>query len=146
MVEKILSKAMMLPLIGTSLYAVGYLLSCWKKRRMTQAVDSTARDAVITEEVRLEAAFRGGPAARFARASQIGHYTDIPFTFALKELNDPVCTIGGSNVPDISHTLEGYRYFCGDTQSYLLDCVEPHAERKEETAQIIDDFLSEAVL
>lgn len=145
--ERLLSKAMMLPLVGTSIYVIDYLVSFLKRKQadmLWQVSDPAGREANAEENIRREAAFLGGPAARFARASVIGRFTDIPFTFALKDLHAPICLIGGRETENITHTVEGYRYFYRNLQSYLLACGDmPHIEQMEETAQIIDEFLME---
>ncbi len=136
--ERMLSRIMMVPCIGTTIYTIGTLrpLIEFRIRHRYFEKDAPVGSDVIDDFY--EAAHIGGFAARFAYASMIEHYTDVYFINALKDIKNPLYLIGGENVRGIDYTLRGYRYFNKAARIFKVKgSGMPHLESPRDMARVI---------
>jgi len=142
--EKLLSRLLLLPLIGTSCYAFMNRRQAVAARLKENAFEYPAGvSRELTDSFR-EAAFLGGPSARFAQASRTGHYTDVNVTHALREIKNRIYLIGGEKVTDCGYILNGYRFFDPEAECCTVKGKGmPHMEYPEETAAVLEKYMNE---
>ena len=90
-----------------------------------------------------EAAHLNNYKVKYAISSYLGRYTNINILHAIKEINNSITIIQGSEVSDRETILENYEYYNGAIESVTIDDTKllPHLERSNYTINTIKCYI-----
>lgn len=91
----------------------------------------------------LEAAFLGGRHSKHAFASYVGKYMNTNILHELKEINNSILMIGGTEEKDISTIIENYKYYNPSIEEVLIPDTKhlPQLENPDAVLEQIEMFL-----
>jgi len=140
---KLLKLLIDLPIIGTLIYN----MQTSKKSIEKQFKETYFCDPALVDETYVkaycEAAHLNNYKVKFAISSYLGRYMNINILHAIKEINNNITIIQGSDVPDRETILENYQYYNGAIESIVIDDTKllPHLERAQFTENTIKCFM-----
>lgn len=142
--NKLLKYLIDFPLIGTLIYII-----LFSKKRIEKKFNTIYFNSLSTARKRYisayhEAAHLGGSSARYLYTSIKCHYTNINFVHALKEINNCIYIVGGSNEKNINQILEEYISYNPSIETLLLPNAKhlPQLEKKHDILNICDIFFN----
>lgn len=91
----------------------------------------------------LEASHKKGYSSKYSFASHTARYMNTNILHALKEINNSIFIIAGSNTDNIETTVENYIYYNSAIESVSIKNTKllPHLEAPKEVLSQIDTFL-----
>ncbi len=91
----------------------------------------------------VEAAHTPDYHSKHAYASYVGRYTNANIIHAIKEINNSIYLIGGSDKDDITNVIENYTYYNSAIEaSYIPQTKQlPHLEKPEDVLKCLDIYL-----
>lgn len=140
---KLLKWLVDLPIIGTLIYN----MQTSKKSITKQFCDNYFCDPALVEESYVqaycEAAHLTNYKVKYAISSYLGRYMNINITHAIKEINNNITIIQGSDVPDRETILENYEYYNGAIESVIIEDTKllPHLEKTQLTNNTIKCYI-----
>ena len=92
-----------------------------------------------------EAAHLGGSASKYVYTSIKCHYTNTNIIHALRDINNSIFIIGGSDVPNTKEIISEYQYYNPSIDSLIIENTKlfPQIEKPEECVGMIKLFLNE---
>ncbi len=131
------------PIIGTLIYNI----QTSKKSISKQFADTYFFDAATIDEKDIqaycEAAHLNNYKVKFAISSYLGRYMNMNITHAIKEINNNITIIQGSEINDQKTILENYQYYNSAIESVVIEDTKllPHLEKSLKTENIIKCYI-----
>lgn len=141
--HKILKWFLDIPIMGTLLYNINMRKH---KIHLKFKTEYTANGKVNRKYIDAfsEAAHLGGSASKYVYTSIKCHYTNSSIVHALKDINNSIYIIGGSEVPNINETISEYESYNPSIESLIIDNAKafPHVEHVSECYETIKILLN----
>ncbi len=142
--HKILKWMLDVPIIGTLIYNINNNKLRIKKKFETNYL-SAPYPVQRYENAFSEAAHTSGASSKYVYTSIKCHYTNTNIIHALKDINNSICIIAGSNVDGIEATVDEYKYFNSSIEAMYIPNTKgmPHIEKPSKCADIVKLYLEE---
>ena len=133
-----------IPIIGTLLYNINMNKhNIHKKFKNDYMCSGSVNSKYINAYS--EAAHLGGSASKYVYTSIKCHYTNTNIIHALRDINNSIFIIGGSDVPNTKEIISEYQYYNPSIDSLIIENTKlfPQIEKPEECVGMIKLFLNE---
>lgn len=131
------------PIIGTMIYNMQTSNKAIKK----QFEENYFCDPALVDETYVkaycEAAHRNNYKVKYAISSYLGRYMNLNILHAIKEINNNITIIQGSEVQDRKTILENYEYYNSAIESVVIEDTKllPHLEKSQLTNNTIKCYI-----
>lgn len=129
------------PIAGTLIYNILFTKTKVKENILSKFYNSSIINNSYIDEC-YEAAHTDMSKGKYLFASIKGSYTNANIIHALKEIDNSVFIIGGSNEENIKTTIENYSYYNSAIESYIIKNTKhlPHLEAPNSLLEQINIF------
>ena len=118
-----------------------------KKSITKQFTNNYFCDPALVDEAYIQAycesAHLNNYKVKYSISSYLGRYMNINITHAIKEINNNIIIIQGSDLPDKETILENYQYYNGAIESVVINDTKllPHLEKSQLTNNTIKCYI-----
>jgi len=145
---KILKLIWELPILGTYIYNLystkTYIENLFKEKYISNVSKMNKQRLLSIVDEYFKSAHIGGYKAKYSHVCFASQYMNVNIIHELKDINNSILIIGGSDEKDIETNIENYKYYNSSIESYIIKETShlPHIEKPEEVIEQIEVFIS----